>query len=83
MGFLKRFFSMGSKKSKRKHEARNAEERVDSTGRILARAPETWQQEQEGDVTRLLRSSSAHFAVVSEMDYSSLPPLRMGFQINR
>jgi len=30
----------------------------------------------EAAATRLLRSSSARFAVVSEMDYTSLPPIR-------
>ncbi|KAJ3524419.1 hypothetical protein NM688_g8567 [Phlebia brevispora] len=72
MGFFKRFFSLGSRKSKRKHEARTAQ--VDPAGRVV-RAQEPWQQDQEGDVTRLLRSSSAHFSVVNEVDYASLPPL--------
>ncbi|TCD69511.1 hypothetical protein EIP91_007441 [Steccherinum ochraceum] len=72
MGFLKRFFSMGSRKSKkgRRQHNHNAEPMpVDAQGRL--RAVEPWQNE----ATRLLRSSSAHFTVVSEVDYSTLPPL--------
>lgn len=74
MGFFKRIFSIGSKKSKRKN-TRLDDHVVDANGRIV-QVPEPWQQE-DGDATRLLRSSSKHFAVVSEVDYSLLPPLRM------
>ena len=73
MGFFKRFFSIGSKKSRRRHQDRH-EERVDANGRIVQTA-EPWQQA-DRDATRLLRSSSAHFSVVSEVDYSTMPPLR-------
>lgn len=73
MGFFKRFFSLGSKKSRRRQQARH-EELVDANGRIV-QAAEPWNQA-DRDATRLLRSSSAHFSVVSEVDYSSLPPLR-------
>lgn len=76
MGFFKRFFSLGSRKSKRKNDARATQ--VDPSGRLL-RTQEPWQQDQEGDVTRLLRSSSTHFSVVNEVDYSTLPPLRKPF----
>jgi hypothetical protein len=71
MGFFKRILSLGSKKSKRK--ARQ-EDKVDSSGRIV-QGSEPWQQADK-EATRLLRSSSAHFSVVSEIDYTSLPPLR-------
>jgi hypothetical protein len=70
MGFLKRIFSIGSKKSKKRpHIVHNV--KVDTgLGGI-------WEEEEhEATVGRLLRSSSARFAVVSELDYASLPPLR-------
>lgn len=70
MGFLKKFFSLGSKKSRRKHQARHAE-LVDASGRIVQPG-----EQLDGDATRLLRSASAHFSVVSEIDYSLLPPIR-------
>ncbi|KAI0923737.1 hypothetical protein AcV5_009206 [Taiwanofungus camphoratus] len=70
MGFLKRFFSLtSSKKSKKKQKhSRNADS-VDSEGRIVQT------QNPDADVNRLLRSTSARFAVVAELDYASLPPL--------
>jgi hypothetical protein len=70
MGFLKRFFSLGSKKSKRKQKTRTTEQ-VDANGRILQSG-----QQIDGEVTRLLRSKSAHFAEGSDIDYLNLPPLR-------
>ncbi|THH32515.1 hypothetical protein EUX98_g1657 [Antrodiella citrinella] len=70
MGFIKRFLSMGSRKSKKRQQNHNPEPMpVDAQGRLKAAEP--WQDE----TTRLLRSSSAHFTVVSEVDYTSLPPL--------
>ncbi|KAI0343283.1 hypothetical protein BDW22DRAFT_1394213 [Trametopsis cervina] len=69
MGFLKRFFSIGSKKSRRKNQARLAEQ-VDANGRIVQLGEPV-----DGEATRLLRSASAHFAEPSETDYSLLPPL--------
>ncbi|CAL1714599.1 unnamed protein product [Somion occarium] len=68
MGFLKRFFSLSSKRSKKSKRTRQ-EDKVDASGRVIQ--PEV----QEGEVTRLLRSSSAHFSVGTEVDYSSLPPI--------
>ena len=72
MGFFKRILSLGSKKSKRK--ARHDTNKVDASGRIV-QALEPWPQADK-EATRLLRTSSAHLSVVSEVDYSSLPPLR-------
>jgi hypothetical protein len=66
---LKRFFSIGSRKNGRK----NAVIPGDNSDHGLARIQE---EEQEAALSRLLRSSSARFAVVSEVDYTSLPPLR-------
>ncbi|KAF7793503.1 hypothetical protein EIP86_004615 [Pleurotus ostreatoroseus] len=70
MGFFKRFFSIGSRKSKRKNDARATH--VDPSGRLV-QVRESWHE--EGDSTRLLRSSSTHFSIVNEVDYSALPPL--------
>lgn len=70
MGFLKRIFSIGSKKGKKRpHIVHNVN--LDSELRGISE-----EEEHEANVGRLLRSSSARFAVVSEIDYTSLPPLR-------
>lgn len=67
MGFLKRIFSIGSKKNKKRPQIVHD---VDSGLRGI------WEEEEhEATVGRLLRSSSTRFAVVSELDYTSLPPL--------
>ena len=68
MGFLKRIFSLGSKKNKKQHPhlVRNADPKL--------RALE--EEEHEAVIGRLLRSSSTRYTVVSEVEYSSLPPLR-------
>jgi hypothetical protein len=68
MGFLKRFFSVGKKRNKQKTGVSNHPKHE------LLRPIE--EDEQEAAASRLLRSSSLRFAVVHEVDYSSLPPLR-------
>ena len=76
MGFFQKFLSLGSRKNK-KHRASSA---LDARSRpLLSRDPQEMrrlQEEQEEIATRLLRSSSLRYAVVNEVDYSSLPPLR-------
>ena len=67
MGFLKRIFSIGSKKGKKCPQTI----KVDSELRGIRE-----EEEHEANVGRLLRSSSTRYAVVSELDYTSLPPLR-------
>ena len=76
MGFLKRFLSIGSSKSRRNKKKRQQQQlQADPEGRILEHTEEDpWQAEVTAN--RLLRSSSAHFTIVSEIDYTSLPPLR-------
>ncbi|KAI0319393.1 hypothetical protein OF83DRAFT_1082313 [Amylostereum chailletii] len=69
MGFFQRFLSLGSRKSKKSR--RRAPAQTD-TSRDDRRKQE---RELEAAASRLLRSSSAHFSVVSEVDYASLPPL--------
>lgn len=68
MGFLKRLFSVGKKRNKRKHSS-------DPKRELVHLAP-VEEDEQEAAASRLLRSTSSRFAVVHEVDYSSLPPLR-------
>ncbi|RDX50958.1 hypothetical protein OH76DRAFT_1402181 [Lentinus brumalis] len=77
MGFLKRFLSLGSSKSRKNKKKQNANARVDAEGRILA---ERGTQDPDTSVNRLLRSSSTKFAVMSEIDYTSLPPLPPSMQ---
>ena len=71
MGFLKRMFSIGGKKAKKRPPIVH---NVTMDPKLQAISEE---EEHEATVGRLLRSSSARFAVVSELDYTSLPPLRM------
>ncbi|KZV74531.1 hypothetical protein PENSPDRAFT_601362 [Peniophora sp. CONT] len=77
MGFLKRFLSLGSRKGKKR---RNQLTSASTPGLNDVQQPtrndrRKEEREQEDAARRLLRSSSAHFTVVSEIDYSSLPPL--------
>ncbi|KAF7356613.1 hypothetical protein MVEN_00995400 [Mycena venus] len=66
---LKRFFSIGSKKNK------NSKKRP----QIVHNVPNPLQPTSDADdsfgATELLRSASARYAVVHEVDYNSLPPL--------
>ena len=74
MGFFQKFLSLGSRRTKKKRAARHAEARPlpPLTKEELRRQ----QQEQEEVASRLLRSSSLRYAVVNEVDYGALPPLR-------
>ncbi|KAI0306058.1 hypothetical protein B0F90DRAFT_1623956 [Multifurca ochricompacta] len=70
MGFFQKFLSLGSRKSKKRRTAET------HTAPPLSREEmRRQQQEQEEVASRLLRSSSLRYAVVNEVDYSSLPPL--------
>lgn len=78
MGFFKKFFSLGSKNKKKTHvlhDTHAPQVQVDSNGRLEVPKPKA-KDNGEAAASRLLRSSSARFAVVSEMDYTSLPPIR-------
>lgn len=70
MGFLKRIFSLGSKKSKRDRQARRPNQ-VDSNGRIVEQGDVV-----DSEATRLLRSASAHFAEPTKSDQFLAPPHR-------
>lgn len=72
MGFLKKFFSIGSKKSKRRELAHHDLESLPSIPKHLQ---PTREEDAEAEVSRLLRSSSARFPVESGSNYASLPPL--------
>ncbi len=73
MGFLQRFLSFGSR-SKKRRAALSAETR--SKYPLSREEARRQQEEQEEIANSLLRSSSLRYAVVNEVDYSSLPPLR-------
>ncbi|RXW23871.1 hypothetical protein EST38_g1983 [Candolleomyces aberdarensis] len=91
MGFLKRLFSMGGKKNTKSRHNKDApplpsSKRGSATFNTVAGAPyprsssalnEQAQDEEENEaaVHRLLRSSSARYAVAHEVDYSNLPPM--------
>ncbi|KAG2042589.1 hypothetical protein BDR03DRAFT_888810 [Suillus americanus] len=72
MGFLKKFFSIGSKKSKRRESAHHDLESLPSISKHLQ---STREEDAEAAVSRLLRSSSARFPAESGSNYASLPPL--------
>ena len=85
MGFFSKFFSIGGRKGKgRKKDHKDelgrgkyqpAEPQRSDRQQLQ---PVEQQRHKDPDVaaTRLLRSSSAHFSVVSEVDYTTLPPIR-------
>ncbi|KAI8996513.1 hypothetical protein BD414DRAFT_512898 [Trametes punicea] len=76
MGFLKRFLSLGSSKSRKNKKKQNAlgVRDVDAEGRILPRKEQD-PQDPDTSMNRLLRSSSTKFSVMSTIDYAALPPL--------
>ena len=74
MGFFKKFLSLGSKRSKKRRAGTSFETRPNPP--LSAEDARRQQQEQEQIANMLLRSSSLRYAVVNEVDYSSLPPLR-------
>ncbi|KAG7094067.1 hypothetical protein E1B28_007687 [Marasmius oreades] len=71
MGLFKRILSLGSKKSKKKRPEIVHNVAVDEVGC----RPQASTDDTEVAVNLLLRSSSSRYAVVSEMDCTSLPPL--------
>ncbi len=74
MGFLKRLFSIGSKKNKSK--------RVPIIHNVPLPEPTILpmnHEDHEAAVGRLLRSTSARVAETSELDYATLPPIRESF----
>ncbi|KAI6041252.1 hypothetical protein EDC04DRAFT_2669991 [Pisolithus marmoratus] len=74
MGIFKKFFSIGSKKSKRRFAANAvAQPTVPST--IQKNLSVSQEDDAEAAVSRLLRSSSARITVDSEVDFAALPPL--------
>lgn len=77
VGFFKRILSLGSKKSSRRKQAQavRSNDWVDEVG-AQTNQPQNSDEDNEIAVNLLLRSSSARFAVVSETDYTRLPPLR-------
>ncbi|KAJ4474683.1 hypothetical protein C8J55DRAFT_457687 [Lentinula edodes] len=76
VGFFKRILSLGSKKSSRRKQAQavRSNDWVDEVGAQTSQ-PQNIDEDNEIAANLLLRSSSARFAVVSETDYTTLPPL--------
>ena len=73
MGFFQKFLSFGSR-SKKRRAALSTETRYKHP---LSREDARRQNEEQEEIANsLLRSSSLRYAVVKEVDYSSLPPLR-------
>ncbi|KAF9494026.1 hypothetical protein BDN71DRAFT_1020613 [Pleurotus eryngii] len=74
MGFLKRLFSVGSKKNKKSKPTISNPTPLPSS-RTPSRHLEAIEEDQEDAVNRLLRSSSSRYALSSERNRSSLDPL--------
>ncbi|KAL0577914.1 hypothetical protein V5O48_004079 [Marasmius crinis-equi] len=74
MGLFKRILSLGSKKSKKKRPEIVHSAQVDEVG-CPSRPQASTEEDTEVAVNLLLRSSSTRYAVVAEMDCTSLPPL--------
>jgi hypothetical protein len=74
MGFFQKFLSFGSRRNKKRRGALSTETR--SKYPLSREDARKQQEEQEEIANSLLRSSSLRYAVVNEVDYSSLPPLR-------
>jgi hypothetical protein len=74
MGFFKKFLSLASGRGKKRRAGTSFETRPNPP--LSAEDAHRQQQEQEEIANMLLRSSSLRYAVVNEVDYSSLPPLR-------
>ncbi|KAK2463580.1 hypothetical protein APHAL10511_004331 [Amanita phalloides] len=88
MGFLQRFFSLKSIRSKKKQKQMQQNEQKgqeqqqqpqEQRQQLILNSNEELRvvddQEHEAAIGRLLRSSSARFAAVSELDYAPLSPL--------
>lgn len=74
MNLLKRLFSIGSKKNKKKHP--QIVHIVPLPEQDLLGLQTNDDQEHEAAVGRLLRSSSARYVEMPELDFATLPPLR-------
>ena len=74
MNLLKRLFSLGGKKNKKKRVQIVHNVPLPENDSLGLQANDD--QEHEAAVGRLLRSSSARYAETSEPDYATLPPLR-------
>ncbi|KAJ7898405.1 hypothetical protein B0H13DRAFT_1718357 [Mycena leptocephala] len=72
---LKRFFSIGSKKNKNTKKRLQIVHNVPTSLQPVSEARLLADDSGEVVASQLLRSSSARYAVVNEVDYSSLPPL--------
>ncbi|KAI6113080.1 hypothetical protein F5141DRAFT_1111490 [Pisolithus sp. B1] len=74
MGIFKKFFSIGSKKSKRRFDAK-AVVHPPVPSAVQKNLSVLQEDEVEAAVSRLLRSSSARIAADSEVDFAPLPPI--------
>ena len=74
MNLLKRLFSIGSKKNKKRRA--QIVHNVPIPEHDLLEFQANDEQEHEAAVGRLLRSSSARYTETPELDFTSLPSLR-------
>lgn len=79
MGFFQKFFSIGSRRSKKQRK------RMDAVDCNVPPMPDLQRQyeDQEATISRMLRSSSAHLADPLDVDCSQLPPLRKSSDCDR
>ncbi len=74
MGFFQKFLSLGSGRGKKRRAALHSQARA--VPPLSKEELRKQQEEQEEVASRLLRSSSLRYAVVKEVDYATLPPIR-------
>ncbi|KAJ7612513.1 hypothetical protein DFH06DRAFT_1484905 [Mycena polygramma] len=72
---LKRFFSIGGRKNKNTKKRAQVVHNVPTSLQPIAEVGQLADESGELVANQLLRSSSARYAVVNEVDYTSLPPL--------
>lgn len=73
MDYLKKLFSLRGRKGKKKTEKIQSRPYDPNVTLHIPRS----ERDSEVAVSKLLRSSSTHFNVVKEVDYKSLPPIRV------
>lgn len=77
MGFFKRLFAKSKSKSKNQKSKQPATAITSPTNTNFLTP--TAQYDPDAMMNRLLRSSSTHFSVLSETEYTHLSPIRKSF----
>ena len=89
MGFFSKFFSLGGRRHTKSNTKKGKNDELEgwryqaekggqaASGQASRDSGKEFRnKDPEAAASRLLRSSSAHFNVVAEMDFAALPPIR-------